>query len=200
MHALGVPTTRAGAVITSDSMIVRDQFYDGNPRRERCSVVLRIAPTFLRFGSFEVWLPSDPVTRRSGPSPNNTELLRTLATYARDSFFAGASFEAMYHEVVRRTARLVAQWQLVGFCHGVLNTDNMSLVGVTLDYGPFGFLDRYDENHIPNSSDEHGRYAFGNQPGICRWNCAKLGEALTPVLADAPAAIAAARALFDEEF
>lgn len=91
-------------------------------------------------------------------------------------------YAAFFEEIVKRTASLVAQWQCVGWCHGVLNTDNMSIVGVTIDYGPYGFMDRYDPNFICNGSDDSGRYSYKQQPSICKWNCGKLAEALIPVL------------------
>lgn len=100
---------------------------------------------------------------------------------------------------MRRTARLVAQWQLVGWCHGVLNTDNMSIVGLTLDYGPFGFLDRFDRNFICNSSDDGGRYSYENQPAMCRWNCERLGEAWAPAMPE-QAWRAVLETVFDVEF
>uniref|UniRef100_A0A672PU16 Selenoprotein O n=1 Tax=Sinocyclocheilus grahami TaxID=75366 RepID=A0A672PU16_SINGR len=155
VFALGVPTTRAGSVVASDSRVQRDVYYDGNPRMERCSVVLRIAPSFIRFGSFEIFKRADEFTGRQGPSYGHDEI---------------------------RTQILVAQWQCVGFCHGVLNTDNMSILGLTLDYGPFGFMDRFDPDFICNASDTSGRYSYQAQPAICRWNLARLAEALVPDL------------------
>lgn len=133
MHALGVPTTRAGTLVTSDSYVVRDQFYNGNPKEERCSVVLRIAQTFLRFGSFEICRPSDPYTGREGPSAGkDSQMLPPMLDYAIGSFYPeiaaqhGTNTKEAYRqfmrEVTERTARLVAKWQCVGFCHGVLNT------------------------------------------------------------------------------
>ena len=139
MHHLGVPTTRAGACVTSDSRVVRDIFYNGNPIMERCTIVSRIAPTFLRFGSFEIFKPEDMQTGRSGPSVGRKDILEKMLEYTIVTFFPdiGSSFEEdkhqcyldFYSEVVRRTAVMVAKWQCVGFCHGVLNTDNMSIVG-----------------------------------------------------------------------
>ncbi|KFM57199.1 Selenoprotein O, partial [Stegodyphus mimosarum] len=191
MHFLGIPTTRAGACITSDSEVVRDIFYDGNPKSEKCSIVLRIAPTFIRFGSFEIFKTLDKFTGRVGPSMGKTEILHQLLDYVIETFYpeiyksSGDKVEmyaAFYKEVVLRTARLVAGWQCVGFCHGVLNTDNMSILGLTLDYGPFGFLDMYNPNHICNASDQNGRYSFIKQPGICLWNLQKFAEAIQQAL------------------
>ncbi|EFJ44662.1 hypothetical protein VOLCADRAFT_106324 [Volvox carteri f. nagariensis] len=225
MYHLGVPTTRAGTCVTSDTRVVRDVFYDGNAILEKATIITRIAPTFLRFGSFEIFKPVDAFTGRRGSSAGQevamlpTLLHHTIRTYfpdiwashQGDAISAGvgvasdgsggapwppeggleveARLQAMYLdwliEVTRRTASLVAAWQCVGWCHGVLNTDNMSVVGVTLDYGPFGFLDRYDPDHICNGSDDSGRYDYKSQPDICRWNCEKLAEAIRTVLPEA---------------
>jgi len=192
MHALGIPTTRAGSCVTSDTRVVRDIFYDGNPIMEKASVISRIAPTFLRFGSFEIFKPTDAMTGRKGPSVGNKELLHKMLQYAISSFFpetiemfpdAGPNqYADFYKTVVLRTARLVAQWQAVGFCHGVLNTDNMSILGLTIDYGPFGFMDYYNPDNICNSSDDQGRYSYKNQPSVCKWNLQKFAEALQDAL------------------
>ncbi|OQV22044.1 Selenoprotein O [Hypsibius exemplaris] len=171
MFNLGIPTTRSGSCVTSDSYVTRDIFYTGNNIQERCTVISRIAPTFIRFGSFEIFKGIDNETGRRGPSFGRPDILKVLVDYTIKTFypeiweqFTDPEERALqfFREVVRRTALLVARWQCVGFCHGVLNTDNMSIVGVTLDYGPFGFMDR--------------------QPEICKWNCGKLAEALIPVL------------------
>ncbi|KAM9229794.1 protein adenylyltransferase SelO, mitochondrial isoform 2-T2 [Dugong dugon] len=192
MFYLGVPTTRAGACVTSASTVVRDVFYDGNPKREKCTVVLRIAPTFIRFGSFEIFKPADALTGREGPSVGRNDIRIQMLDYVIGSFYPEIQAAhaddhlrrntAFFREVTRRTARLVAEWQCVGFCHGVLNTDNMSIVGLTIDYGPFGFLDRYDPDHVCNASDSGGRYAYGKQPEVCKWNLQRLAEALVPEL------------------
>nr|XP_055184434.1 protein adenylyltransferase SelO, mitochondrial isoform X2 [Nyctereutes procyonoides] len=192
MFHLGIPTTRAGACVTSQSTVVRDVFYDGNPKYEKCTVVLRIASTFLRFGSFEIFKPADEHTGREGPSVGRNDIRVQMldyvigtfypeiqATHAEDRVQRNAAF---FREVTRRTAWMVAEWQCVGFCHGVLNTDNMSIVGLTIDYGPFGFLDRYDPDHVCNASDNAGRYTYSKQPEVCKWNLQKLLEALEPEL------------------
>ncbi|XP_037703673.1 protein adenylyltransferase SelO, mitochondrial isoform X2 [Choloepus didactylus] len=208
MFHLGIPTTRAAACVTSESTVVRDVHYDGNPKHERCTVVLRVASTFLRFGSFEIFKPTDEHTGRAGPSVGRDDIRAQMLDYVISTFYpeiqaAHASDRvqrnaAFFREVTQRTAQLVAEWQCVGFCHGVLNTDNMSIVGLTLDYGPFGFLDRYDPEHVCNASDSAGRYAFSKQPEVCHWNLQKLAEALEPEL---PRALAeAALAEFDAEF
>ncbi|CAM9848078.1 unnamed protein product, partial [Phaeothamnion confervicola] len=195
MHYLGVPTTRAGTVVTSDSRVARDIFYDGRVTHERCSVVSRVAQTFLRFGSFEIFKPRDPgaIGGRAGPSAGNEALRRTMLDYVVRNFYPEAATRAaedgnggggkMYREVVARTAALVASWQCVGWTHGVLNTDNMSIVGLTIDYGPFGWMDAFDPDFVPNGSDHGaGRYSYRQQPAICKWNLRKLAEALAPAL------------------
>uniref|UniRef100_W5LL81 Selenoprotein O n=2 Tax=Astyanax mexicanus TaxID=7994 RepID=W5LL81_ASTMX len=196
VFALGVPTTRAGSVVTSDSRVMRDVFYSGSPKMERCSVVLRIAPTFIRFGSFEIFKQMDEFTGRQGPSYGHDEIRTQMLDYVIETFYPEIQQShsdpverniAFFREVMLRTARLVAQWQCVGFCHGVLNTDNMSILGLTLDYGPFGFMDRFDPDFICNASDNSGRYSYKAQPAICRWNLARLAEALSPDLPSARA-------------
>ncbi|KAJ7390021.1 hypothetical protein OS493_027545 [Desmophyllum pertusum] len=189
MHFLGIPTTRAGSCVTSDTRIIRDIFYDGNPIREKCTIILRIAPTFIRFGSFEIFKPTDPRTGRKGPSEGRTDILIQLLDYTVKTFFpevvtdnSEETYLAFFKEVVRLTARLVAKWQCVGFCHGVLNTDNMSILGLTIDYGPFGFLDHYDPGHVCNGSDDQARYCYQAQPEICKWNLIKFAEAIRDVL------------------
>jgi len=208
MHHLGIPTTRAGSCITSDSTVIRDVFYDGNPQHEKCTLVLRIAPTFLRFGSFEIFKPMDEHTGRQGPSVGRPDILTKMLDYTVENFYPeiwsshsstkSEMYVEFYKEIVRRTARMVAEWQSVGWCHGVLNTDNMSIVGVTIDYGPFGFIDNFDPDFICNGSDDGGRYTYRKQPEMCRWNCLKLAQAIKDVVPyeDSSPHIA----LFDEEF
>ncbi|KAM7433522.1 hypothetical protein ABFA07_016237 [Porites harrisoni] len=206
MHFLGVPTTRAGSCVTSDTRIIRDIFYDGNPIREKCTIILRIAPTFIRFGSFEIFKPTDPMTGRRGPSEGRTDILSQLLDYTVKTFFPEVITEskeetylAFFKEVIRLTAKVVSLWQCVGFCHGVLNTDNMSILGLTIDYGPFGFLDHYDPNHICNASDDQGRYSYEAQPSICKWNLIKLAEAIKDVL-PLERSKAAVEEIYDTEF
>jgi serine/tyrosine/threonine adenylyltransferase len=171
MHALGVPTTRALSVIGSPAPVFRESV-------ETAAVVTRVAPSFLRFGSFEYfsWQQQHP-------------MLRVLADYVIDRFYpscreAGQPYLELLARVSRRTARLVARWQALGFCHGVMNTDNLSILGLTLDYGPFGFIDRFDAGHICNHSDDFGRYAFDQQPAVAHWNLRCLGQALLPLTVD----------------
>jgi uncharacterized protein YdiU (UPF0061 family) len=187
IHGLGIPTTRALSLVTSDTLIARDPLYSGNVVQEKASVVCRVAESFLRFGSFEIFKKTDERTGMEGPSSSDEirdDLLPRLANFVMDSYYpqVNGNVSFFFDEVVRRTASLVAHWHTVGFCHGVLNTDNMSILGLTIDYGPFGFLDYFDYNHVCNGSDDSGRYSYANQPSICKWNCLKLGEALHDLL------------------
>ena len=191
MHHLGVPTTRALALVGTGEPVVRDMFYDGRPQREPGAVVTRVAPSFVRFGNFEIFA-----------ARGDHERLRLLADYVVDHFFpeidaAGpARYAAWFEEVARRTALLMAHWLRVGFVHGVMNTDNLSILGLTIDYGPFGWLDAFDPGFTPNTTDQGGRYAYAQQPGVALWNLQRLAEALAPLL-DRPAAEAVAATLDD---
>jgi serine/tyrosine/threonine adenylyltransferase len=185
MHGLGIPTTRALAVTGSDFPVIRETV-------ETAAVVTRLAPSFVRFGSFEYFYWTE-----------QHDALRQMADFIIDRFYPAARdsaqpYLALLEHVARRTARLVAQWQGVGFCHGVLNTDNMSILGLTIDYGPYGFLDAFDADHICNHSDEHGRYAYNMQPQIGHWNLYALGQALVPLTDDLDATKAAIDAYLDE--
>jgi len=182
MHGLGVPTSRALAVTGSDFPVRRETL-------ETAAVVTRVAPSFIRFGHFEHFCHH-----------NHHDQLRILADYVMDRFYPecrdtslwnGNPYVAMLAAVTARTADMVAQWQSVGFCHGVMNTDNMSILGLTIDYGPFQFLDAYDPAHICNHSDHQGRYAFYKQPNVAYWNLYCLGQALMPLIDDQEQAIAA---------
>ncbi|CAD8079612.1 unnamed protein product [Paramecium sonneborni] len=170
MFHLNIPTTRAASLVITDTKAERDIFYDGHPKLENCAVVLRIAETFLRFGSFEVEIDLNP---------KNT-ILPKLWNYCKKYYFVDS--ENPFQEIVNRTAKLVAYWQCYGFCHGVLNTDNMSIIGLTIDYGPFGFMDYFNKNHICNNSDKEGRYSYANQPQVCLWNLQRLGKALEDII------------------
>ena len=169
MAGLGIPTSGVLCVTGSDLRVIRET-------PETAAVVTRMAPTFLRFGSFEHWFYSGQM-----------EALRTLTDYVIDRFYpelrdAKNPYHALLVEVTRRTAHLMAQWQSVGFMHGVMNTDNMSILGITIDYGPFGFMDAFDPHHICNHSDHHGRYAYDTQPDVAYWNCVRLGRTLLPLI------------------
>jgi uncharacterized protein YdiU (UPF0061 family) len=175
MAALGIPTTRALVVTGSNQRVMRENI-------ETAAVVTRMAPSFVRFGSFEHWHYRD-----------RPEELKTLADYVIDGFYpelrgAGNPYQALLAEVTRRTARMIAHWQSVGFMHGVMNTDNMSILGLTLDYGPFGFMEAFDVNHICNHTDQGGRYSYANQVAIGHWNCYALGNALLPLIGTVDAA------------
>ncbi|GAA5785003.1 protein adenylyltransferase SelO [Chitiniphilus shinanonensis] len=167
MHALGIPTTRALALVASPQPVWRET-------EETAAVVTRVAPSFLRFGHFEHFHHRD-----------QQDAVRQLADWAIAGFYpecaaAEQPYVALLDAVVERTARLIAAWQAVGFCHGVMNTDNMSLLGLTLDYGPFGFMDGFDAGHVCNHSDERGRYAYDQQPQIGLWNLHCLAQTLLP--------------------
>jgi uncharacterized protein YdiU (UPF0061 family) len=171
MASLGIPSTRALCVIGSDQRVMREQ-------PETTAVVTRMSQNFVRFGSFEHWFWND-----------RPDELKTLANYViARSYPELRDVERPYHallgEVTRRTAELVAQWQAVGFMHGVLNTDNMSILGQTLDYGPFGFMEAFDPAHICNHTDRTGRYSYRMQPQIGEWNCYALGQAMLPLIGD----------------
>jgi uncharacterized protein YdiU (UPF0061 family) len=169
MHALGIPTTRALCIVGSDRPVYRED-------EETAALVTRLAPSFVRFGSFEVFYYR-----------NQIEPIKQLADYVIARYYPELATRAepyaeLLREVTRRTAELMAQWQAVGFSHGVMNTDNMSILGLTLDYGPFGFLDAFDPGYICNHSDTGGRYAFDQQPDVAAWNITKLAQTLVPLL------------------
>ncbi|WP_242107931.1 protein adenylyltransferase SelO [Luteimonas aquatica] len=183
MHHLGVPTTRALSLVASGEQVERDMFYDGHPRPEPGAIVCRAAPSFLRFGHFEL-----PFSR------GDAALLKQLADFTLRRDFphlaargiGAGSDESRYGdwfaEVCERTAAMVAHWMRVGFVHGVMNTDNMSILGLTIDYGPYGWIDDYDPDWTPNTTDAHGRrYRFGWQPRIAHWNLMRLAQALSPL-------------------
>ncbi len=180
MHHLGVPTTRALSLVATGERVVRDMFYDGNPKAEPGAVVCRVAPSFIRFGNFEL-----PASRNEG------ELLNTLIDFTIRRDFPElwaqahedrpAMLARWYAEVCERTAIMIAHWMRVGFVHGVMNTDNMSILGLTIDYGPYGWIDIFDLNWTPNTTDAQGkRYRFGHQPQIAFWNLGALASALVP--------------------
>lgn len=176
MHYLRVPTTRALSLVSTGDNILRDMFYDGHPEYEPGAIVMRVSPSFLRFGNFEILA-----------ARNEIDNLRKLTDWTIERFYPHIEGEdkiiLWYREIVERTATLMAEWLRVGFVHGVMNTDNMSILGVTIDYGPYSFLDDYDRNFTPNTTDLPGRrYAFGKQPTIAHWNLGCLGSAIAPML------------------
>lgn len=177
LYHLGIPTTRAATIVTSDTDVERDIEYNGNVIQEKATIVSRLAPTFIRFGSFQI---TDPM----GPSPNNQELLIKLLDYVIYNHYSDylPKFCSTIHMRVipfantlcLKTAETAALWEASGFTHGVLNTDNMSIIGLTMDFGPFGFMESYDPDFTPNTSDKEGRYSFKNQAGVCKWNLKQL--------------------------
>ena len=171
MHGLGIPTTRALALTASPAPVVRETV-------ETAAVVTRVAPSFIRFGHFEHFSAAGRIDE-----------LRRLADFVIDHHYpacrqGGNPYAALLEAVSARTAELLSQWQAVGFCHGVMNTDNMSILGLTIDYGPFQFLDAFNPAHICNHSDHGGRYAYHRQPNIAYWNLFCLGQALLPLMDD----------------
>ena len=179
MAALGIPTTRALSLVGTGDGVLRDMMYDGNAQIEQGAIVCRVAESFLRFGSFEIFYARDD-------DENLQRLLDfTLKNYYPQFHEKGKEgYVSFFHEVCRRTAKMIAGWMGVGFVHGVMNTDNMSILGLTIDYGPYGWLDIYDENWTPNTSDGGLRYSYGNQPHIGAWNMTRLGQALYSVIGD----------------
>ncbi len=180
MYHLGIPTTRALSLITTGEQVLRDMFYDGRPRLEPGAVVCRVAPSFIRFGNFEILAARKDV-----------KLLKKLIDYTITTDFPelGEPGETSYFKwfatVCEKTAAMIVDWMRVGFVHGVMNTDNMSILGLTIDYGPYGWLEGYDPLWTPNTTDaSQKRYAFGNQPHIGMWNLAQLAQSLTPILND----------------
>jgi uncharacterized protein YdiU (UPF0061 family) len=184
MHALGVPTTRALSLVATGEEVVRDMFYDGHPRAEPGAIVCRVAPSFVRFGNFEILA-----------AHGEHDTLRRLADYVIREHYPGhfppggapspAAHARWFEEVCRRTATLAVEWMRVGFVHGVLNTDNMSILGLTIDYGPYGWLEGFDPRWTPNTTDAQGRrYCYGNQPQIAQWNLVRLANAIYPLVGD----------------
>ncbi len=199
MHHLGVPTTRALSLVLTGDRVERDMFYDGNPELEPGAIVCRVAPSFLRFGHYEIFA-----------SRGESALLRTLVDYTIATYYPainnayiapGERICAWYGEVCERTAELMADWMRVGFVHGVMNTDNMSILGLTIDYGPYGWIDNFDPGWTPNTTDAQGRrYAFGRQPGIAQWNLARLGDALATLEDVSTDALAASLARYEHAY
>ena len=180
MHHLGVPTTRALSLILTGERVERDMFYDGRVEEEPGAVVCRVAPSFLRFGNYELFA-----------ARGELEVLRRLADFTIRTLFphlgepSPAVYGQWFAEVCRTTAELMVHWLRVGFVHGVMNTDNLSILGLTIDYGPYGWLEDYDPYWTPNTTDAAGRrYCYGRQPTIAHWNLAQLANALHPLMGD----------------
>ena len=171
MHALSIPTSRALMIIGSDEMVIRE-------KSESAAMLVRTSKTHIRFGSFEYFHYN-----------NKPEHVKALADFCIDSYpqyFSRTTnaYEDFFRVIVKETANMIAHWQACGFNHGVMNTDNMSILGETFDYGPYGFMEDYNPNHVCNHSDHQGRYAFKNQPYIGLWNCSALGHALSSLLSE----------------
>jgi uncharacterized protein YdiU (UPF0061 family) len=187
MHHLGVPTTRALSLVTTGESVVRDMLYDGHPAPEPGAVVCRVAPSFTRFGHFQMLA-----------ARQENDLLQQFVDYTVRADFphllktavpgSAALTLALFAEVCDRTAQMVVHWMRVGFVHGVMNTDNMSVLGLTIDYGPYGWLEDYDPDWTPNTTDAGGRrYRFGYQPAVAQWNLLQLANALHTIVPDVPA-------------
>lgn len=179
MHHLGIPTTRALSLILTGDRVLRDMFYDGHPELEPGAVVCRTSPSFLRFGNFEIF-----------SARKEYDLLEELLRFTIKNDFPGInesngvdSYLEWFTEVCRRTAIMIVHWMRVGFVHGVMNSDNMSVLGLTIDYGPYGWLEGYDPTWTPNTTDAQGRrYCYGNQPYMAQWNLMQLANAIYPVV------------------
>ncbi len=186
MHHLGIPTTRALSLIATGEPVMRDMLYDGNPEMEPGAIVCRVSKSFIRFGNFEILA-----------SYGERDLLNRLVAFTMDRDFpeidklSSDRFSIWFRTVCERTARLIVEWLRVGFVHGVMNTDNMSILGITIDYGPYGWVDNFDPGWTPNTTDaDWHRYALARQPSIARWNLERL--------ADAMEAVAPSRSVLDE--
>jgi len=194
MYHLGVPTTRSLSLSLSGDQVLRDMLYDGNAAYEKGAIVCRVAPSFIRFGNFQIFA-----------SRNDHENLKKLADYTIKHFFpeitstGPIAYAEFFNAVVDSTLEMIVNWQRVGFVHGVMNTDNMSILGLSIDYGPYGFLDNYDQDWTPNTTDAQGRrYRFVNQPGIAQWNLFQLANALFPIIGDPKPLEAALKRYADE--
>ena len=181
MHHLGIPSTRSLSLSLTGDQVLRDVLYNGNPAYEKGAIVSRVAKTFLRFGNFELF------TAR-----NDLKNLKTLTDYTIKNHFSRLGnpckevYLKFFQEVTNKTLEMIIHWQRVGFVHGVMNTDNMSILGLTIDYGPYGWLEGFDLGWTPNTTDkQHKRYRYGNQPNIGLWNLYQLANALYPLIDEA---------------
>ncbi|MDO1501585.1 YdiU family protein [Winogradskyella maritima] len=181
MHHLGVPTTRVLSLMLSGEDVLRDMLYDGNADYEKGAIVARVAPSFIRFGNFELFA-----------SRQDHKTLKQLVDYTIQNFYpelentSDNKYLAFFEAVTHRTLEMIIHWQRVGFVHGVMNTDNMSILGLTIDYGPYGWLDDFNFGWTPNTTDvQHKRYRFGNQPNMALYNLIQLANALYPLIEDA---------------
>lgn len=181
MYHLGVPTTRSLSLILTGDDVLRDVMYDGNPEYEKGAVVCRVAPTFIRFGNFELF-----------SSQNDIENLQKLTDFTIHYYYPEIIIDGkdkyieFFQKVADKTRKMIVHWQRVGFVHGVMNTDNMSILGLTIDFGPYGWLEDYNPNWTPNTTDnQNRRYRFGNQPDVAQWNLYQLANALYPLIGEA---------------
>jgi uncharacterized protein YdiU (UPF0061 family) len=180
MYHLGVPTTRALSLALTGKQVLRDVMYNGNPDYEKGAVVCRVSPNFIRFGSFEIHT-----------SREDYDTLKQLTDYTIKHFYSHLgepnkdSYLAFFKEVATKTKDMIVHWQRVGFVHGVMNTDNMSIMGLTIDYGPYGWLENFDPQWTPNTTDsQNKRYRFENQASMALWNLTQLANALYPLIKD----------------
>lgn len=178
MHHLGIPSTRSLSISLTGDQVLRDVLYNGNPAYEKGAIVSRVAKTFLRFGNFEIFA-----------ARNDLKNLKTLTDYTIKNHFSRLGnpckevYLKFFQEVTNKTLEMIIHWQRVGFVHGVMNTDNMSILGLTIDYGPYGWLEGFDLGWTPNTTDkQHKRYRYGNQPNIGLWNLYQLANALYPLI------------------
>ncbi|XP_012254819.2 protein adenylyltransferase SelO-like isoform X2 [Athalia rosae] len=176
MHYLGVGTTRSAALVVGDDPVLRDQFYSGHIRTERAAILLRVAPSWFRFGSLEILAHRGELLQ-----------LKMLVDYIIQNHFTDINalelenrYVVLFGRIAHRTVELAVQWQSVGFVHGLLNTDNMSVLGITIDYGPFGFVETYDSKFVPNCSDRAGKYSLDKQLDVILWNLERLAAAFEP--------------------
>ena len=201
MHHLGVPTTRALSLVVTGEAVVRDMFYDGHPTEEPGAIVCRVAPSFTRFGHFELPAARDdvPLLNRLIEFTLSRDFPEIIADTAPEERLA-----RWFTEICERTARLMVHWMRVGFVHGVMYTDNLSILGLTIDYGPYGWIDNFDPAWTPNTTDAQGRrYCFGRQPAVARWNLERLAESLAVVVPDHAslgAGLAQYNAVYSREF
>lgn len=180
MHFLGIPTTRSLSLVLTGDNVIRDILYNGNPQEEKGAIVCRVAPSFIRFGNFEIFAARKDIVN-----------LKSLTDYTIKYFYPHITslnkegYVTFFGEVCQRTLELMLDWQRVGFVHGVMNTDNMSILGLTIDYGPYGWLEGYDPDWTPNTTDaQTRRYRYDNQPMIALWNLLQLANALYPLIED----------------
>jgi|TARA_R110000737_G_scaffold193924_1_gene215151 uncharacterized protein YdiU (UPF0061 family) len=181
MHALGVPTTRALSLVLTGDEVSRDMLYNGNPADEKGAIVCRVSPSFIRFGNFEIFT-----------SRQELDELKQLVDFTITNHYPELgepnkeNYLKFFAEVAKRTGEMIVHWQRVGFVHGVMNTDNLSILGLTIDYGPYGWLEDYNPDWTPNTTDSsHRRYRFGNQPNIALWNLTQLANAIYPLVDEA---------------